>query len=149
MPPGFGPIAGLKVGHAQDDWAFTGCTVLIAEAGMVAACDVRGGATGTRELGVLDPAHIAGKIHGLVFSGGSAFGLDAATGVVRWLEEHGAGFDAGVARVPIVPGAVLFDLALGDAKRRPDAAMGYQAARAAGAGPVAEGNEGAGAGASV
>jgi len=149
MPAGFGPIAGLKVGHAQDERALTGCTVLIAEAGMVAACDVRGGATGTRELGVLDPAHIAERIHALVFAGGSAFGLDAATGVVQWLEERGIGFDAGVARVPIVPAAILFDLALGDAKRRPDAAMGYQAAAAAGLGPVAEGNVGAGTGACV
>jgi len=116
---------------------------------MVAACDPRGGATGTRELGVLEPGHIAEAIHGLVLSGGSAFGLDAATGVVRWLEERDIGFDAGVARVPIVPAAVLFDLALGDARRRPDAAMGYQAAAAAGPGPVAEGNVGAGTGASV
>jgi len=137
------------VGHAEDDAALSGCTVLIAEAGMVAACDVRGGATGTRELGVLDPAHIADRIHALVFAGGSAFGLDAATGVVQWLEERGIGFDAGVARVPIVPAAILFDLAPGDAKRRPDAAMGYQAAAAAGPGPVAEGNVGAGTGASV
>jgi len=149
MPAGFGPIAGLKVGHAHDERALTGCTVLIADAGMVAAYDVRGGATGTRELGALEPGHLAERIHGLVFAGGSAFGLDAATGVVRWLEEHGEGFDAGVARVPIVPAAVIFDLALGDAKRRPDAAMGYQAASAAGAGTVAEGNEGAGMGASV
>jgi L-aminopeptidase/D-esterase-like protein len=149
MPAGFGPIAGLKVGHAQDERALTGCTVLIAEAGMTAASDVRGGATGTRELRTLDPSHIADKIHGLVFAGGSAFGLDAATGVVRWLEERGVGFDAGVARVPIVPAAILFDLALGDAKRRPDALMGYQAAGAAGAGTVAEGNVGAGTGASV
>ena len=116
---------------------------------MTAACEVRGGATGTRELGVLDPGHIAGKIHALVFAGGSAFGLEAASGVVRWLEERGSGFDAGVARVPIVPAAILFDLAVGDAARRPDAEMGYQAAKAAGSGPVAEGNVGAGAGATV
>ena len=116
---------------------------------MVAACDVRGGATGTRELPALDPGHVAKKIHALVFAGGSAFGLDAASGVVRWLEERGIGFDAGVARVPVVPAAILFDLAIGDPARRPDAAMGYQAASAAGSGPVAEGNVGAGAGASV
>jgi len=149
MPPGFGPIAGLIVGHAHDERALTGCTVLIAERGMTAACEVRGGATGTRELGVLDPGHIAGKIHALVFAGGSAFGLDAASGVVRWLEERGIGFDAGVARLPIVPAAILFDLAIGDAARRPDAAMGYQAASAATSGTVTEGNVGAGAGASV
>ncbi len=149
MPPGFGPIAGLIVGHAHDDRALTGCTVLISEHGMTASCDVRGGATGSRELGVLDSGHLAAKIHALVFAGGSAFGLDAASGVVRWLEERGIGFDAGVARVPIVPAAILFDLALGDAARRPDAAMGHQAAAAATNGPVAEGNVGAGTGASV
>lgn len=149
MPPGFGPIAGLAIGHAHDERALTGCTVFISERGMTAACDVRGGATGSRDLGVLDTGHIAGKINALVFAGGSAFGLDAATGVVRWLEERGMGFDAGVARVPIVPAAILFDLALGDASRRPDAAMGYQAAAAAGAAPAAEGNVGAGAGATV
>ena len=149
MPPGFGPIVGLEVGHAQDEGALTGCTVFIARDGMTAACDVRGGATGSRELGVLDPGHLAGKIHGLVFAGGSAFGLDAASGVVRWLEERGIGFDAGVARVPIVPAAILFDLAVGEAARRPDAAMGYQAAAGASPAPVAEGNVGAGTGASV
>ena len=149
MPAGFGPIAGLKIGHAQDERALTGCTVFLAEAGMTAACDLRGGATGTRELAALDPAHLADQIHGLVLAGGSAFGLDAAGGVMRWLEARGAGFDAGVARVPIVPAAILFDLALGEAKRRPDAAMGYQAAEAAREGPVTEGNVGAGTGASV
>ena len=149
MPPGFRPITGLKVGHAQDERALTGCTVFIAPGGMAAACDVRGGATGTRELGVLDPGHVAERIHGLVLSGGSAFGLDAATGVARWLEERGIGFDTGPARVPIVPAAVLFDLALGDASRRPDAAMGYAAVSGAAEGPVAEGNAGAGTGASV
>lgn len=137
------------MGHAQDERALTGCTVFLAEGGMVAACDARGGATGTRELGVLAPGHIAERIQGLVFAGGSAFGLDAAGGVMRWLEERGIGFDAGVARVPIVPAAILFDLAIGDAKRRPDAAMGYAAAGAAAAGPVTEGNVGAGTGACV
>jgi len=143
MPPGFGPIAGLTVGHAHDERALTGCTVLIAEAGMAAACEVRGAATGTRELGVLAPGHITQKIHALVFAGGSAFGLDAASGVMCWLEERGVGFDAGAARIPIVPAAILFDLAIGDAARRPDAAMGYQAASAARSGPVAEGSAGA------
>ena len=149
MPPGFGPIAGLKIGHAQDERALTGCTVFLAEAGMTAGCDVRGSASGTRELAVLDPGHLADKIHGLVIAGGSAYGLEAASGVMRWLEERGAGFDAGVARVPIVPAAILFDLALGDAQRRPDAAMGYKAAQSAREAPVAEGNVGAGTGASV
>jgi len=123
--------------------------VFLAPAGMVAACDVRGGAAGTRELEVLEPGHVVDRIHGLMLSGGSAFGLDAAAGAVRWLEERGIGFDTGVARVPIVPAAILFDLAIGDPKRRPDAAMGYAAASAATEGPVAEGNVGAGTGATV
>jgi L-aminopeptidase/D-esterase-like protein len=149
MPPGFGPIAGLRVGHAQDDEAVTGCTVFLCEAGMVGACEVLGGAAGERELETLRPGHIVGKIHGLVLAGGSAFGLDAAAGVMRWCEERGIGFDAGVARVPIVPAAILFDLSIGSATRRPDAAMGYAAAQAASEGPVAEGNAGAGTGATV
>ena len=151
MPAGFGPIAGLKIGHAQDDRALTGCTVLLCEAGMVAACDVRGGATGERELETLRPGHLVERIHALVLAGGSAFGLEAATGVMRWCEERGIGFDTGVARVPIVPAVILFDLRI--AKRRPDAAMGYAAAQAAAEAapdaPVAEGNFGAGTGATV
>jgi len=184
MPTGFGPIAGLKVGHAQDERALTGCTVFLwdggenggqgagkreqgqeevteagvgekrqqdasaalpstpletgstsadatdtsaqgdgAAQGMVAACEVRGGAVGERELEALRPGHIVERIHALVFAGGSAFGLEAATGVMRWCEEHGIGFDTGVARkgaketirVPIVPAAVLFDLRIGEA----------------------------------
>jgi L-aminopeptidase/D-esterase-like protein len=153
MPPGFGPIAGLKIGHAQDDAALTGCTVLLCEAGMVAACDVRGGAVGERELATLRAGHIVEKIHALVFSGGSAYGLDAASGVMRWCEERGIGFDTGAAKIPIVPAAILFDLRIGDPKRRPDAAMGYAAAEAASrarpGAPVAEGNAGAGTGCSV
>jgi L-aminopeptidase/D-esterase-like protein len=149
MPPGFGPIAGLRVGHAQDDAALTGCTVFLCESGMVGACEVLGGAAGERELETLRPGHIVEKIHGLVLAGGSAFGLDAAAGVMRWCEERGIGFDAGVARVPIVPAAILFDLAIGSAARRPDAAMGYAAAQVANEGPVEEGNVGAGTGATV
>jgi len=158
MPAGFLPIAGLKIGHAQDDAALTGCTVLRCEAGpapdggragMVAACEVRGGAVGERELETLRPGHLVDRIHALVFAGGSAFGLEAAAGVMRWLEERGIGFDTGVARVPIVPAAILFDLRIGNAKRRPDAAMGYAAAAAAVESPVAEGSVGAGTGAIV
>jgi L-aminopeptidase/D-esterase-like protein len=137
------------VGHAQDERALTGCTVLLAESGMVAACEVRGSAAGARELVVLDPVHIVDRIHAVVFAGGSAFGLDAASGVMRWLEERGIGFDAGVARVPIVPAAILFDLGLGDSRRRPDAALGYAAADAARQECATEGNAGAGMGASV
>ncbi len=153
MSAGFGPIRGLKIGHAQDDAALTGCTVLLAEEGMVAACDVRGGAVGERELETLRPGHIVERIHALVFAGGSAFGLDAASGVMRWCEERGIGFDTGVARIPIVPAVILFDLRIGDAKRRPDAAMGYAAAEAAAKSRsdarIAEGNAGAGCGATV
>jgi L-aminopeptidase/D-esterase-like protein len=149
MPAGFAPIVGLKVGHAQDEAALTGCTVFLCESGMVGACEVLGGAAGERELETLRPGHIAEKIHALVLAGGSAFGLDAAAGVMRWCEERGIGFDTGVARVPIVPAAILFDLAIGSATRRPDAAMGYAAAHAAVEGPVAEGNAGAGTGATV
>jgi L-aminopeptidase/D-esterase-like protein len=158
---GFGAIAGLKIGHAQDTStalgasspALTGCTVLLCEAGMVGACDVRGGAVGERELETLRPSHLVERIHALVLAGGSAFGLEAAAGVMRWCEERGIGFDTGVARVPIVPAAILFDLRIGDPKRRPDAAMGYAAAQAAAEAapdaPVTEGNAGAGTGASV
>jgi L-aminopeptidase/D-esterase-like protein len=153
MPPGFLPIQGLKIGHAQDDAALTGCTVLLCEEGMVAACEVRGGAAGERELETLRPGHLMERIHALVFAGGSAFGLEAAAGVMRWLEERGIGFSTGVARVPIVPAAILFDLRVGDPHRRPDAAMGYVAAQAAAeANPdalVGEGNVGAGTGLTV
>jgi L-aminopeptidase/D-esterase-like protein len=149
MPEGFRPIPGLKVGHAHDHAALTGCTVLLCEAGIVAACDVRGGAVGERELETIRPGHLVERIHALVFAGGSAYGLEAASGVMRWLEERGIGFDTGVARVPIVPAAILFDLRIGDPKRRPDAAMGYAAAEAAVESPVAEGNVGAGMGATV
>ncbi len=151
MPPGFGTILGLKVGHAHDDKALTGCTVLLCEQGAVAACDVRGGAVGERELEPLRPSHVVERIHALLFAGGSAFGLDAAGGVMRWCEERGIGFETGIARIPIVPAVILFDLRLGDPKRRPDAAMGYAAAEAAMLpdGLVAEGNVGAGTGATV
>ncbi len=153
LAAGFGPIPGLKIGHAQDEAALTGCTVFLCEQGAVAACDVRGGAVGERELEPLRPGHIVEHIHALVFAGGSAFGLDAASGVMRWCEERGIGFDTGVVKVPIVPAVILFDLRMGDPKRRPDAAMGYAATEAAAraeiSAPVAEGNVGAGIGATV
>jgi L-aminopeptidase/D-esterase-like protein len=149
MPHGFSSIEGLKVGHAQDDAALTGCTVFLCEEGMVAACEVRGAAVGERELETLRPGHLADRIHALVFTGGSAFGLEAAAGVMRWCEERCVGFDTGIARVPIVPAAVLYDLRLGDSQRRPDAEMGYAAARVAIESPVAEGNVGAGTGLTV
>ncbi len=142
-------VPGIKVGHAQDEEALTGCTVILCEAGAVGGVDQRGGAPGTRETDLLRPMHLVDKVHAVVLTGGSAFGLDAASGVVRYLEEQGVGFDAGVARVPIVPAAVLFDLDVGRADVRPDAAMGYQACLNASAGPPAEGNVGAGTGARV
>jgi len=149
MPHGFSSIEGLKIGHAQDDAALTGCTVLLCEKGMVAACEVRGAAVGERELESVRPTHLVDRVHALVFTGGSAFGLDAASGVMRWCEEHAIGFDTGITRVPIVPAANLYDLRVGDPRRRPDAAMGYAAARAAVESPVAEGNVGAGTGLTV
>jgi L-aminopeptidase/D-esterase-like protein len=148
--PGLTAVAGLEVGHDTLPERPTGCTVVLARGGAVAGVDVRGGAPGTRETDLLDPSNTVQKAHAVVLSGGSAFGLDAATGVVRYLEEQGIGFDVGVAKVPIVPAAVLFDLAVGDRPHvRPTADSGYRAAQAANTGPVAEGNVGAGAGATV
>ena len=142
-------VAGIKVGHFTDPRRPTGCTVILAEEGAVGGVDVRGSAPGTRETDLLNPMHLVEKVHAVVLTGGSAFGLDAATGVMRYLEERGIGYDAGVAKVPIVPAAVLFDLALGDAKIRPDASAGFAAAGDASSAPPAEGNVGAGAGATV
>lgn len=147
---GLTAVAGLKVGHHTLAERPTGCTVVLAEAGAVAGVDVRGGAPGTRETDLLDPVNTVEKVHAVVLAGGSAFGLDAATGVVRYLEERGIGYDVNVAKVPIVPAAILIDLWVGDKpKVRPDAECGYKAARAATDGPVLEGNVGAGAGATV
>lgn len=142
-------VPGLEVGHAQDERALTGCTVVLCRGGAVAGVDVRGGAPGTRETDALHPMHLVQQAHAIVLSGGSAFGLDAASGVMRYLESQGIGFDAAVVRVPIVPAAVLFDLAIGDPAVRPDAGMGFAACLNAVAGPVTEGNVGAGCGATV
>lgn len=142
-------VPGIRVGHAQDMDALTGCTVILCEQGAVGGVDQRGGAPGTRETDALHTMHLVEQVHAIVLAGGSAFGLDAATGVVRYLEEKGVGFDVGVARVPIVPAAILFDLGIGRADVRPDAAMGYQACLNARGGPVDEGCTGAGAGATV
>ncbi len=143
-------IPGILVGHAQNDDALTGCTVILCEKGAVGGVDQRGGAPGTREIDALHPMHLVTRVHGIVLSGGSAFGLEAATGVMRYLEERGVGFDTRVARVPIVPSAILFDLGIGGKPSvRPDAAMGYQACQNASSDPPAEGNVGAGTGATV
>jgi L-aminopeptidase/D-esterase-like protein len=142
-------VPGIEVGQAQDDTALTGCTVLICRKGAVAGVDVRGSAPGTRETDLLDPINLVEKVHAVLLAGGSAFGLDAAGGVMRYLEEKNIGFNAGVARVPIVPAAILFDLAIGNKKIRPDAEMGYKACLAATNSTFEEGNIGAGAGASV
>lgn len=142
-------VPGLKVGHYTDLKAATGCTVVLCEAGAVAGVDTRGSAPGTRETDLMRPMRLVQKVHAVVLSGGSAFGLDAACGVMRYLEERGIGFNTGVAKVPIVAEAVLFDLAIGSATVRPDAAAGYAACQAASAGPVEEGCVGAGTGATV
>ena len=142
-------VRGLRVGHFTETRRPTGCTVILAPDGAVAGVDVRGAAPGTRETELLAPTNAIEKIHALMLGGGSAFGLDAAGGVMRWLEEHGIGVQVGPARVPIVPAAILFDLWIGDASIRPNAASGYAACEAAGTDPVAEGNVGAGTGASV
>jgi L-aminopeptidase/D-esterase-like protein len=142
-------VPGIEVGHAQDDDALTGCTAVLCRKGAVAGVDVRGGAPGTRETDLLDPVNLVEKVHAILLAGGSAFGLDAASGVMRYLEEQKIGFDVGVAKVPIVPAAILFDLTVGRADRRPDSLMGYQAAAAATSDAPREGNFGAGTGASV
>ena len=142
-------VPGVRVGHFTDSRRPTGCTVILTTEGAVGGVDVRGAAPGTRETDLLDPVNLVERAHAVLLSGGSAFGLDAATGVMRWLEEHGIGYPAGPARVPIVPAAILFDLGVGDPTIRPDAAAGYAACAAATANPPEEGAVGAGAGATV
>jgi len=156
MPFGLTAVGGLSVGHFTDPRRPTGCTVVLADGGAVCGVDVRGAAPGTRETELLSPVNAVDRVHAVLLSGGSAFGLDAAGGVMRWLDERGIGLAVGTkgadgraVTVPIVPAAILFDLWIGDAAIRPDAAAGYAACDAASAGPVAEGNVGAGAGASV
>jgi L-aminopeptidase/D-esterase-like protein len=142
-------IAGIKVGHVTNSAARTGCTVVLCEAGAVAGVDVRGSAPGTRETDAIRPGCLVLSAHAVLLTGGSAFGLDAASGVMQYLEERDIGFAAGPVRVPIVPAAVIFDLRVGDPKVRPDLAMGYQACVNATDAPVAMGVVGAGTGATV
>lgn len=146
---GLTDVPGLRVGHATDADGLTGCTVILATDGAVAGVEVRGSAPGTRETDLLRPTALVERIHAICLSGGSAFGLAAADGVMSWLAEHDIGVETGARRVPIVPAAVLFDCFLGDAFAAPDAAMGRAAAEAAGEGPVDEGSIGAGTGATV
>jgi L-aminopeptidase/D-esterase-like protein len=156
MSRGLTSVRGLTVGHFTDSRRPTGCTVVLAEGGAVCGVDVRGAAPGTRETELLAPVNAVEKVHAILLAGGSAFGLDAAGGVMRWLDERGIGIPFGPIRadgrqatVPIVPAAILFDLSVGDSSVRPDAAAGYAACEAASRETPAEGNVGAGAGAMV
>jgi len=142
-------VPGIKVGHSQNLKAGTGCTVVICEKGAATGVDVRGGAPGTRETDLLNPMNLVDRAHAVYLGGGSAFGLDGATGVMKYLEEKEVGFDVVVTKVPIVPGAVLFDLGVGDYKVRPDAKMGYDACLNATEEEARQGNIGAGTGATV
>ncbi|MDR6999744.1 P1 family peptidase [Neobacillus niacini] len=142
-------VPGVKVGNMENKQALTGCTAILFEGGAVAGVDVRGSAPGTRETDLLNPVNLVDNVHAICLSGGSAFGLDAASGIMQFLEEHEIGLDVGVAKVPIVPAAVLFDLPHGDPKVRPDKQMGYEAAQAATTEKFTTGNVGAGCGATV
>ena len=141
-------VPGIKVGHASDFKALTGCTVILCEEGAVGAVDIRGTAAGTRQIDALTHLHLVDKIHAILLAGGSAFGLDATGGVMTYLEEKGKGFDVIKTKIPIVPTAVIFDFGMGDFRVRPDHKMGYQACRNASK-KVEEGSVGAGTGATV
>lgn len=145
----FGEIDGVLVGHAHDRDENTGCSVVIFETGAVCGVDMRGGAPGTRETDLLKPENTINKIHAIVLSGGSAYGLSAAQGVMKYLEENAIGYDTEFAKVPIVPAAVIYDLNFGDPRIRPDEEMGYRAAMAASSQHASDGNTGAGTGATV
>jgi L-aminopeptidase/D-esterase-like protein len=146
---GLTDIPGVLVGHASDYDGLTGCTVVLFGGGAVGGVDIRGSATGTAEIDLLNPLHLTERVHAVVLAGGSAFGLEAASGVRRYLEHKGVGYDTGVAKVPLVPAAILYDLAIGKASARPSREMGEVAAGAASSAPVVEGAVGAGTGATV
>jgi L-aminopeptidase/D-esterase-like protein len=146
---GLTDIPGIRVGHISDFEAVRGCTAILCPTGAVAGVDISGSASGTQETPTLDPAHVTAQIHGILLTGGSAFGLEAASGVRRYLERQGFGFNTGVAKVPIVPAAVIFDLGMGKPNLRPTVAMGEAAAAAATSEAVIEGNVGVGTGATV
>ncbi|MBX5450053.1 P1 family peptidase [Thermogemmatispora sp.] len=142
-------VPGIRVGHDTNLEAGTGCTVILCDPPAVGGVDVRGGAPATRETDLLHPLCLVERVNAILLTGGSAFGLEAAAGVMRYLEERGQGFQAGNVRVPIVPAAAIFDLGLGSAHIRPDAAAGYRACERASAGPIEQGSVGAGTGATV
>ena len=146
---GLTDIAGIKVGHASDLEGLTGCTAVLCERGAVAGIDIRGSATGSEEWDLMNPLHLTEKIHAVVLAGGSAFGLEACSGVRRFLEKQGIGFATPYAKVPLVSGAILYDLGIGKPQARPTREMGESAAAAATDDAVAEGNIGAGTGATV
>ena len=147
MHDGITDIPGIRVGHYTNLEAATGCTVILCDTPATGGVDVRGGAPATRETDLLYSHNLVEEVNAVVLTGGSAYGLDSASGVMRYLEEHGLGYDTGVARVPIVPAAAIFDLGFGSASIRPDAAAGYQACEQATSEAVMQGNAGAGAGA--
>ncbi|MFR5869969.1 MAG: P1 family peptidase [Acutalibacteraceae bacterium] len=142
-------VYGITAAHCTDEAARTGCTVVLAKEGAIGSVDVRGGGPGTRETDAFSPINLVQQVHGVALSGGSAFGLATADGVMQYLDEQNIGFDTGVAKVPIVGGAVLFDLAYSESGKRPTAKMGYQAAKSADKTPLVQGSYGAGAGATV
>ena len=142
-------VAGIRIGHYTDKVAVTGCTVILCEQGAVAGVDVSGSSPGTRETDLLRPGNLVERVQAVVLSGGSAFGLDTAAGVMRYLEERGFGYETSAGKVPIVPAAIIYDLNIGDARVRPGANEGYQACLAATNGKVTEGCVGAGTGATV
>ncbi len=142
-------VEGIKVGHSHSEKGITGCTVVICEEGATGGVDVRGSAPGTRETDLFKAEKMIDRVHAVVLAGGSAFGLDAASGVMKYLEEKDVGFDVGVTRVPIVSSAVIFDLGIGDFNIRPDKDMGYMAAKGANRHGNVQGNVGAGMGATV
>lgn len=142
-------IEGIKVGHSQSEEGITGCSVIICEEGATPGIDIRGGGPGTRETAIFKAEMMIDKIHGIVLTGGSAFGLDAASGVMKYLEEKNIGFDVSVTKVPIVSSAVIFDLNIGNYKIRPDLNMGYAASKSASKEENRQGNIGCGMGATV
>jgi L-aminopeptidase/D-esterase-like protein len=146
---GLTDIPGIRVGHVSDFEGITGCTAILCEQGAVGGVDIRGSASGTEEIATLDPLHVDPQVHGVLLTGGSAFGLEAASGVRRYLERRNIGVLAGGVHVPIVPAAVIFDLPIGKKGVRPNVAMGEAAASAASADAVAEGSVGAGTGATI